>query len=385
MKKKIVSALLCVAILSTMLAGCGESGGKSSKADGDKPYSGEKLTVLYMSGVYAEAAESMVDEFEEKTGATVEVVDFPYTTLHEKTLLDLTSGTGSYDVVDVASQWDGEFAPYLTDLSDFMDKDNYKTDEFIEKVLENSGEWQGVQTGIPNASTPQLFAYRTDLLPDGLPDTWEEYREVAKELTDKDKGMYGISVSATTGQLGGVFDYILWSMGGAWADEDWNVTIDSQETRDALNHLKEIQDYADPSILSWGTEESIKAFLDGNAAICETWPTLGLVQAADDEYYLKHNFRGEEDLFGCIFLEHDIKKNFTDSHSILYGHNIEGNMMFANLNRYEQPEFLKKCPEIEIITPKRKFLYKIFSVEQASSQSPAFEYGYKLSSLFFLP
>ena len=48
-------------------------------------------------------------------------------------------------------------------------------------------------------------------------------------------------------------------------------------------NLKEIQDYADPSILSWGTEESIKAFLDGNAAICETWPTLGLVQAADDE------------------------------------------------------------------------------------------------------
>ena len=50
MKKKIVSALLCVAMLSTMLVGCGGSGGKSSKADGDKPYSGEKLTVLYMSG-----------------------------------------------------------------------------------------------------------------------------------------------------------------------------------------------------------------------------------------------------------------------------------------------------------------------------------------------
>ena len=156
-------------------------------------------------------------------------------------------------------------------------------DVFIENVLENSGVWQDVTTGIPNASTPQLFAYRTDLLPEGIPDTWEEYREVAKSLTNKDEGMYGISVSATTGQLGGVFDYILWSMGGAWADEDWNVTIDSPETRAALEHLKEIQDYADPSILSWGTEESIKAFLDGNAAICETWPTLGLVQAADDE------------------------------------------------------------------------------------------------------
>lgn len=284
MKRKFVSVFLCVSLAMGMLAGCGGgSEEEAQKKDGDKPYAGEKLTVLYMSGVYADAANSMVDEFEEKTGATVEVVDFPYTTLHEKSLLDLTSGTGSYDVIDVASQWDGEFAPYMTDLSEFMEKDGYSTDVFIENVLENSGVWQGVTTGIPNASTPQLFAYRTDLLPEGIPDTWEEYREVAKSLTNKDEGMYGISVSATTGQLGGVFDYVLWSMGGAWADEDWNVTIDSPETRAALEHLKEIQNYADPSILSWGTEESIKAFLDGNAAICETWPTLGLVQAADDE------------------------------------------------------------------------------------------------------
>jgi len=287
-------------MLSVMLAGCG---GKSGSSDGggntgsgtdsgtdgtatasdDKPFAGEKLTVLYMSGVYADAAKSIVADFEAETGATVEVVDFPYTTLHEKALLDLTSGTGSYDIIDVASQWDGEFAPYMTDLGPMMEKDGYQTDVFIENVFANSGLWQGTTMGIPNASTPQLFAYRTDLLPDGLPDTWEEYRTAAKELTDPDSGMYGISVSATTGQLGGVFDYVLWSMGGAWADEGWNVTIDSPETRAALEHLKEIQDYSDPSILAWGVEESIKAFLDGNAAICETWPTLGLVQAADDE------------------------------------------------------------------------------------------------------
>lgn len=105
-----------------------------------------------------------------------------------------------------------------------------------------------------------------------------------------------------------------------------------------------------------------------------------VVQGTDDEYYLNHNFRKAEDLFGCIFLEHNNKKDLTGSHSIIYGHNMEGNMMFANLNRYEQPEFLKSCPEIEILTPERKFLYKIFSVEQASSQSTAFEYGYELSS-----
>ena len=74
MKKKMVSVLLCMSLAAGMLAGCG--GGeekKSSSANGDKPYAGEKLTVLYMSGVYADAANSMVDEFEEQTGATVEV------------------------------------------------------------------------------------------------------------------------------------------------------------------------------------------------------------------------------------------------------------------------------------------------------------------------
>ncbi len=274
MKRKTISVLLCAAMAAGALAVP-----NVVKAD-EKPFEGETLTVLYMSSVYADAAKAIVPEFEEATGAKVEVVDFPYTTLHEKALLDLTSGTGSYDVIDVASQWDGEFAPYLTDLTEYIERDGYDLSAFIDNVIANSGEWQGTMIGIPNASTPQLFAYRTDLLPDGIPDTWEEYRKVAKELTTDD--MYGVSVSATTGQLGGAFDYVLWSMGGNWADEDWNVTIDSDETRAALEHWKEMQDYCDPAILSWGTEESIQAFLDGRAAICETWPTLGLVQAADD-------------------------------------------------------------------------------------------------------
>lgn len=273
-EKKLVSTLLCAAMVAGTL-----SAPVAVRAE-EKPFEGETLTVLYMSSVYADAAKAIAPEFEEATGAKVEVVDFPYNTLHEKALLDLTSGTGSYDVIDVASQWDGEFAPYLLDLGEFIEKDGYDTGVFIENVLNNCGKWQDTMVGIPNASTPQLFAYRTDILPDGVPDTWEEYRKVAAELTKDD--FYGTTVSEMTGQLGGVFDYVLWSMGGNWADEDWNVTIDSQETRDALLHLKELQASMNPASLSWGVEESIQSFLDGKAAICETWPSLGIVQAGDD-------------------------------------------------------------------------------------------------------
>lgn len=235
-----------------------------------------------MSGVYADAARAMVPEFEKATGAKVEVVDFPYLTLHEKALLDLTSGTGSYDVIDVASQWDGEFAPFLEPLQEYIDRDNYDMDVWIDNVLANAGNWQGTITGVPNASTPQTFAYRTDLLPEGIPDTWEEYRAALAKVNDPANGVYGVTVSEQSGQLGGVFDYVLWSMGGNWADKDWNVTIDSPETREALKHLYALKEYSDPANLSWGVDESIKAFLDGKAAVCETWPSLGVVQNADN-------------------------------------------------------------------------------------------------------
>lgn len=247
-----------------------------------KPFEGQTLTVLYMSSVYADAARALAPEFEAATGAKVEVVDYPYLTLHEKALLDLTSQTGSYDVIDVACQWDGEFAPYLEPLTDYIARDNYDTSVFIPNVFAQAGTWQGVVMGIPNANTPQVVAYRTDLIPEGLPDTWEEYVALAEKLTDKDKGFYGISTPGVREQYGGIWDSILWSKGGAWADENWKIIINSKEARDALEISKRIYATADPAVASWGLEESIKAFLDGNAAICEAWPTLGITQKGDD-------------------------------------------------------------------------------------------------------
>lgn len=281
MMKKTLALLLTLAVMLSLVA-CGGTPAPAGSDTEGKTFEGETLTVLYMSGVYADAARAMVPEFEAATGAKVEVVDYPYLTLHEKALLDLTSGVGSYDVIDVASQWDGEFAPFLEPLTDYIARDNYDMSVWIDNVLANCGDWQGTIIGIPNASTPQTFAYRTDLLPNGIPDTWEEYRKALAEVNDPDNGLYGVTVSEVAGQLGGVFDYVLWSMGGNWADEDWNITIDCPETRAALEHLYALKDVSDPANLAWGVDESIQAFLDGRAAVCETWPSLGIVQKADD-------------------------------------------------------------------------------------------------------
>lgn len=272
--------LLMLTLLITLsMTACGTSQPAATEASTAEaspteylPYEGETLTVLCMSGVHADAANAMVPEFEAVTGAKVEVIDYPYQDLHEQVLLDLTSYIGSYDVINIDSRWDGEFAAYLEPLDDYISRDKFDMSVWIDNVLANCGHWQDATVGIPTSSMPQVFAYRTDLLPNGIPNTWFDYRRVLTGINKPANGIYGIAVSKAPDQLVDMFNRVLWSMGGKWADEDWNVTINSNEGRAALNHLSMSKVLSDPACLEWSPEDAIQAFLDGNAAVCEVWP-----------------------------------------------------------------------------------------------------------------
>lgn len=286
--KKWLALLLMLTMILSMTA-CGTSQTTETEAPTVDiptteylPYEGETLTVLYMTGAHADAARAMAPEFEAITGAKVEVVDYPYQDLHEQALLDLISYIGCYDVVSIDSQWDGEFAPYLAPLDDYIARDKYDMSVWIDNVLANCGQWQDTIVGIPTDCMPQVYAYRTDLLPNGIPNTWNDYRRVLTSLNKPSDGIYGIAVSKAPDQLVDMFNRVLWSMGGSWADEDWNVTVNCSEARSALNHLNSVRNLSDPECSEWSTEDAIQAFLDGKAAVCESWPMPDILQKGDD-------------------------------------------------------------------------------------------------------
>lgn len=282
-------ALLLVLAMSLSVTACGTAEPIATEAATIEitpteylPYEGEKLTVLYMTGVQADAARSVVPEFEAVTGATVEVVDLSFEELHEEILTDLISYLGTYDVINITSRWDGEFAPYLEPLDPYISRDNYDTSVWIENVLANCGQWQDRILGIPTSCMPKVFAYRTDLLPNGIPATWNEYRRMLTMLNKPFNGMYGIAVSKGPDQVLDMFNWLLWSMGGKWADEDWKLSIYSNEARTALNHLSASRTLSDPACLEWTVEEAIQAFLDGNAVVCEAGTVFDILQKAED-------------------------------------------------------------------------------------------------------
>lgn len=198
-------------------------------------------------------------------------------------LLDFTSGSTAYDVVSVACQWDGEMAPFMEPLDPYITRDSYDIDAYDQNILDNCGRWNGTVYGIPHANTPYCIAYRTDIISeDEIPTTWEAYIETARKYMNPDEGLYGIACTAAKAQYGAGFYTRIWGEGQDWADEDWNVTMNTDTVRRAVESIGDELTVADPACLNWATAEATAAFQNGNAVFLEAWPTLGICLTGDD-------------------------------------------------------------------------------------------------------
>jgi len=248
-------------------------------------FQGEELTVLYMeSGTYDEAARLIAPEFQEATGATVNVVAFPYQNLHDNAATDLVTQTGAYDVIDVAYQWDGEFSPFLSPLEDLIERDGYDMSAFIPNVAALSGFWDGQQNGIPNANDARGIVYRTDLFEEaGLepPTTWQEYNDFAEILTQGD--VFGASWVGLGEQLQGSWLSRYWEQDVPLCDVDWSPLFNSPEGVHAIELLRQALPFAPAGMPGWDIPTQKNALLTGQLAQAEVWPSFILADARDPE------------------------------------------------------------------------------------------------------
>ena len=81
----------------------------------------------------------------------------------------------------------------------------------------------------------------------------------------------------------------------------------------------------------------------------------------DDSYYITHGIDREENVAGAIFSEHYNKMDFSDPHTVLYGHNMRDGSMFAGLHAFEDNTFFEEHREIKIYTPDAVRTYRIFA------------------------
>lgn len=86
-----------------------------------------------------------------------------------------------------------------------------------------------------------------------------------------------------------------------------------------------------------------------------------VVQGDDNNYYLKHMFEGSWNSAGCIFLDSRNASDFSDRHSVIYGHHMRNGSMFSALDEYKAQEFYNEHPTILLMTPEYNYIIEVFS------------------------
>ena len=101
-----------------------------------------------------------------------------------------------------------------------------------------------------------------------------------------------------------------------------------------------------------------------------------LVHTSDNTYYLTHTFKRQENKSGSIFIETSNAANFTDLHTIIYGHNMKDGSMFAGLKNYEKKNYYEAHPYVYVDLDDGTHCYQIFSCHQADITDISYTIGY---------
>lgn len=85
-----------------------------------------------------------------------------------------------------------------------------------------------------------------------------------------------------------------------------------------------------------------------NSDVC-AWITVDgtsidypVLQGEDNYEYLNKDVYGEFSFSGSIFLDEDNSRDFTDAYSLLYGHHMEGEVMFGELPNFLEDDYFEE-------------------------------------------
>ncbi len=87
-----------------------------------------------------------------------------------------------------------------------------------------------------------------------------------------------------------------------------------------------------------------------------------VMQTANNEYYLDHNYNQEYDKNGSIFLDAECDVVHRSTNLIVYGHHMKSGKMFGDLSKYSSEDFYKNHPTIQFDTIYEKGTYQIMYV-----------------------
>ena len=243
-----------------------------SNEEGD--IKGTTIRVTLANHVWTETVKELIGEFEEETGAKVEITQLAEDQLSDQYNVKLNAGTDEIDVLMYRPLQENKlFASngYLADITDLVERDaDWNWGDFQEGPTSLT-EWDDKVVGVPIITERTVLYYRKDLLEQAgleVPTTLDELKTAAAAIHDANPDVAGYIGRTAKSAAVTQFSAFLFSYGGAWVNDDGTSAIGSDEARAAYKFYGDlISEHTSATVnpeMSW--PEAFAVFQQGNAA-----------------------------------------------------------------------------------------------------------------------
>ena len=125
-----------------------------------------------------------------------------------------------------------------------------------------------------------------------------------------------------------------------------------------------------PNIAGW-------LYQEGGTAI--SYP---IMYSEEDSYYLHKTYKGTYAYAGSIFMETLNNRDFNDSHTIIYGHNMRNGSMFGTLKYLRKDGYMDAHGYFEIFLNDEIRRYQVFAYEVVMSDSWVYQVPFGVTEDF---
>ena len=219
------------------------------------------------------------DEFTAETGIKVVMDQSPQDQLSQKILLDLSTGTGAYDVIGIHEIWLGSYADsgWLAPLDDYIAAEEAANPDFdyADFASTEAFNYKGVQYGLPLYNEVLMCFYNKEIfaeagLPDRAPATWSELEEFAKIIEEK-TGKAGVCMRGISDNRAIIYTWNIFAYSNGWKgwfDENLNAQFNTPEAIEAAKFYCDLlNNYGPEGVASYNWPEVQTLFQQGKVGI----------------------------------------------------------------------------------------------------------------------